>query len=268
MDSPLAAPLERYIDRHSPVHALDARVKLGLTMACLIALALLPPGAWIGMLACAMLIWWAIARAHVGLGRLLAAATVALPFALVAVTLVFSRPGAPLFSLQLGTLRLTASDAGLIAFLSVLLKSWLSAQMALLLMATTHFTDLLYALRALRLPDVIVTILAFAYRYLFVTADEARRMLRARACRAAELPGRRAGGGLLWRASVVGHMAGTLFVRAHARSERIYAAMLARGYSGELRAIELRPLGDRERGLLLVGGATLAAIVLLSYLFV
>jgi cobalt/nickel transport system permease protein len=231
-----------------------------------LALALLPPGAWAGLLVCALLIWWAITRAQVGLGRLLASAVVALPFALVAVTLVFSRPGTPIFTLALGPLRLTASDVGLIAFLSVLIKSWLSVQTTLLLMATTHFSDLLYALRALRLPEVFVSILSFAYRYLFVMADEARRMLRARACRAAELPGHRVGGSLIWRTRVVGAMAGTLFLRAHARSERIYAAMLARGYSGERQTIEQRALSDHERGILLVGSASLAAVVLLSYL--
>ncbi|NJL19337.1 MAG: cobalt ECF transporter T component CbiQ, partial [Bdellovibrionaceae bacterium] len=50
-----------------------------------------------------------------------------------------------------------------------------SVQAALLLTATTHFTDVLFALRALRLPEVMVAILSFAYRYLFVMVDEAQR---------------------------------------------------------------------------------------------
>ena len=40
-------------------------------------------------------------------------------------------------------------------------------------------------------------------------------------------------------------MAGSLFIRSYERSERIYAAMLARGYDGEVRAFsspDLRPL--------------------------
>jgi cobalt/nickel transport system permease protein len=259
--------LDRYIDGQSPVHALDARVKLLLTLACVLALALLPPGAWGGMLACALLIWWAVLRSRVGLGTILGRAFVALPFALVAVTLVFARPGETLFSLRLGPLNLTATDAGLVAFVSVVIKSWLSVQAALLLTATTHFTAVLYALRALRLPEIMVSILAFAYRYLFIMVDEAQRMLRARECRAAELPGARAGGSIAWRASVVGRMAGTLFLRAYERSERIYVAMLSRGYDGQLRALSARPLERAERGLLIIGGATLAAIVYLAYVF-
>ncbi len=261
-----SSSLDRFIDGQSPVHALDARVKLLLTLACVLALALLPPGAWAGMLACALLIWWAVLQSRVGLRTILGRAFVALPFALVAVTLVFARPGNQLFSVALGPLRLTATDAGLIAFVSVVIKSWLSVQAALLLTATTHFTDVLYALRALRLPEVMVAILSFAYRYLFVMVDEAQRLLRARECRAAELPGRKGGGSVVWRAAVVGRMAGTLFLRAYERSERIYLAMLARGYSGELRALTARPLDAREQGLLLVGASLLAAIVFFAYL--
>jgi len=259
-----SAGLERYIDAASPVHALDARVKLLLTCATVLALGLLPPGAWVGVLAIAALIWWAVLQARVGLGTILRRAFVALPFALAAVTLVFTKPGAPLFELPLGGLRLTATDAGLVAFASVVVKSWLSVQAALLLTATTHFTDLLHALRALRLPAVLVAILAFAYRYLFVMVDEAQRMLRARECRSAELPGRPGGRNPGWRAAVVGQMVGTLFLRSYERSERIYVAMLSRGFSGELRALRSRPLSTTEQGLLLVLGALLAAIALLA----
>ncbi len=258
--------LDRYIDRQSPVHGLDARVKLLLTLVCVLSLSLLPPGSWFALLACGLLIWWAVLRANVGLGTILARALVALPFALAALTLLFTRPGTPLFVLHLGPLQLTATDDGLIAFLSVLLKAWLSVQAALLLTATTHFSDLLYALRALRLPSVVVGVLGFAYRYLFVTVEEAQRMLRARACRAAEQPGRRAGGSLIWRASVVGQMVGTLFLRAYERSERIYVAMLARGYHGEMRTLGGRPLSATEQGLLLIGAGLFAAIVLLALL--
>ncbi len=260
----LASSLDRYVDGSSPVHALDARVKLLLALATILALALIPPGQALALAAVAALLWWTVLRAEVGLGAIMGRAVVALPFALVAVTLVFSRPGTPLFQVSLGALTLTATDNGLVAFATVVVKSWLSVQTALLLATTTHVTDLLYALRALRLPRVMVAILSFAYRYLFVLVDEAERLLRARACRAAALPGRRAGGSLTWRAAVLGRMVGTLFIRAYERSERIYVAMLARGFTGELRTLRARPLSTTERGILLVGLAGLAGIVLLA----
>jgi cobalt/nickel transport system permease protein len=72
------------------------------------------------------------------------------------------------------------------------------------------------------------------YRYLFVLSDEVLRLRRAREARSAVLPGRKGGGSLLWRAKVAGSMAGQLFLRSLERSDRIYSAMLARGYKGQL----------------------------------
>ena len=72
-------------------------------------------------------------------------------------------------------------------------------------------------------------------------------MLLARASRSAALEGRRAGGGLRWRARVAGSLVGTLFVRSLERSERVHAAMLARGYDGEPRHPRLAP-AQRQRG--------------------
>jgi cobalt/nickel transport system permease protein len=258
--------LERYINIASPIHDLDARVKLALTLSFVLALALVPPGVWWAIALLAFLLWWTVRQARVGLPFILGRSLVALPFAVVAVTLTFTRPGAPLFQIPLGFSTLTITDAGLLAFITVLVKSWLSVQAALLLTTTTHFTDLLYGLQGLRLPTLLVGILSFAYRYLFVLVDEAQRLLRARECRSAELPGRRSGRSTFWQAAVVGRMVGTLFLRAYERSERIYVAMLSRGYDGTLRARSARALSSTERGVLALGMATCAAVVLGAYI--
>ena len=42
---------------------------------------------------------------------------------------------------------------------------------------------------------------------------------------------------MLWRARVTGNMAGQLFLRSYERSDRIYNAMLARGYAGQIRTL-------------------------------
>lgn len=261
----LPTALDRYIDGQSPIHRLDARVKLLLTLGYVLTLAFLPPGAWFAYGLCAALLWWVVRQAQVGLRTILTRALVALPFTLVAITLIFTRPGLPLWHVALGPWLLTASDVGVVAFVSVVLKSWLSVQATLLLTATTHVFDVLSALHVLRVPKVLVTILGFAYRYLFVMVDEAQRMLRARECRSATLPNQRSGGTLLWRAAVVGQMVGTLFLRSYERSERIYLAMLARGFNGELRTLSARPLARSEQGLLVLSGAGLAALVWVAY---
>jgi cobalt/nickel transport system permease protein len=90
-------------------------------------------------------------------------------------------------------------------------------------------------MRTLGLPRLLVATVSFMYRYLFVIGEEALRLMRARDSRSARLPGQKGGDSLGWRAKVLGHMVGSLFLRTYERSERVYAAMLARGYDGEPR---------------------------------
>jgi cobalt/nickel transport system permease protein len=97
----------------------------------------------------------------------------------------------------------------------------------------------------MRLPPIFVSIIGFMYRYLAVLSEEASRLMRAREARSASADGR-AGGTIRWRAAVTGRMAGTLFLRSYERSERIYAAMQARGFEGELRHMHARSLTRAE----------------------
>jgi cobalt/nickel transport system permease protein len=251
--------LDRYIPGVSPIHRLDARVKLVLTVGGIVCASLMPVGSWLALMALTALVWTAIVMSGIGLGTILRRALVAAPFLLVVVTILFSVPGRPLFSIPLGFTTLTATDAGLVRFVSIVWKSWISLQAALLLTATTHFLDVLRALRALHLPEIIVALLSFMYRYLFVLVDEAQRLLRARECRSAALAGK-GGGSVVWRAKVTGRLVGTLFLRAFERSERIYVAMLSRGYTGELRSLAAPSLSTYDKRIGLMGGIVLLII--------
>jgi cobalt/nickel transport system permease protein len=197
--------------------------------------ALLPTGAFLAYVMVWLVLVGASTMARLGPLRLVRGSWVVLPFVLVAVPLLFTRPGEALLTLELGPATLTITDTGLRDTLSIAAKSWLSVQAALLLAYTTPFADLVDALRALRLPAVIVSIISFMYRYLAVLTDEAARMSRARQSRSAAALEGRSGGSVAWRARVTGAMVGSLFIRSYERSERIYAAMLARGFAGTFR---------------------------------
>jgi len=155
---------------------------------------------------------------------------------LAALPLVFTRPGDPLATIEIGPLVLTISGQGLREFATIALKSWISVQAALLLSFTTPFPDLVEALRRLHVPRLLVAIIGFMYRYLAVLTAEAGRLNRARRSRSAVVEGR-GGGSVRWRAGVVGGMVGSLFLRSYERSERVYAAMQARGFEGELKTL-------------------------------
>ena len=128
------------------------------------------------------------------------------------------------------------SEPGMVRFVSIAARTWLAVQSAVLLTATTPFPDLLWALGALKVPSALVSVVGLMYRYLFLAGDEALRMMRARQARAAALPGARRPSAW-WQARVAGKMVGSLFLRAIERSERVYGAMLARGYDGQSRSL-------------------------------
>lgn len=228
---------ERYQEGSSLVHRLDPRAKLVLAVAYILSATLTPPGRWAALALLALLLAGSLAASRLNLVFVLKRSALALPFVMVALPLLFTRAGEELFTLSVLGWGLTASREGAVALGSILIKSWLSVVAALVLACTTPFPDLVFAMRWLRLPAILVSTVSFLYRYMFVIAEEAGRLLRAREARSASL-GKGSGGTLGWRARVLGGMVGSLFLRSYERSERIYVAMQARGFQGEIRTLK------------------------------
>jgi cobalt/nickel transport system permease protein len=228
---------DRYHHENSALHRLDPRIKVVVAIAFILSNALLPDGAWLAFALAWLFLILANALSELGLGYTFRRSFIALPFALVAVTVLFSIPGTPIFQFHFMMWDFTMTDAGLLRFVSIVIRSWLSVQMAILLVAVTRFPDLVHAFEHLHVPAILTTIIAFLYRYLFVLTDEVIRLLRARQSRSAAVAGQRSGGSVWWRANVAGNMAGQLFLRSYERSDRIYNAMLARSYAGQLRTL-------------------------------
>jgi cobalt/nickel transport system permease protein len=259
-----AHTLDRYQAGVSLVHRLDPRVKVLITLLFIVSNVALPDGAWLAFFLAWLLLIASSMLAGLGYSYLLRRSFVALPFALAAITAIFTIPGQPVFDWTLGSWRLSATDAGLIRFVSIVVRSWLSVQMAILLTATTQFPDLMHALRHLRVPKLLVAIVSFMYRYLFVLIDEAGRLLRAREARSARLAPGAGGGSIGWRAQVAGHMAGQLFLRSYERSDRVYNAMLARGYAGQILTINPHVMRRRDWTVLLLAVVMLLALQLIG----
>lgn len=252
--------LDVYRHRDTLIHRLDPRVKFVVTLFFVIVVALVPEGAWLAYGLLAALALSVIVVSRVGVRFVQRRAALALTFALAAITVVFSTPGRPVLTVSILGRELSATGTGLTRFVSILVKSWLSVQMAVVLTTSTPFPELLEAMRGIGLPKVMVTTVGFTYRYIFVVGDEAMRMLRARAARSGSL-GRNGGGSVLWRAHVTGAMAGSLFLRSIERSERIYRAMVARGYDGEVRSLHPPALQPRD---LLIATPFVLSLLLIS----
>ncbi|HOA24504.1 MAG: cobalt ECF transporter T component CbiQ [Aggregatilineales bacterium] len=259
--------IDVYADTGSVLHTADPRAKVSAVLLLIVIVGLTPMGAFGAYVG-----FFALAMAGALVGRLdplliVRRSLIALPFALAAILLIFTVPGPPVLTLPLTGWAITAP--GLVRFASILFKSMISVQFAALLLATTHFTAMLWALGALRVPRVLVAIISFMYRYIFVLAEEAGRLARARDSRSAVLPGvRPRSRSLVFRARTTGRLIGALFLRSFARSERVYMAMVSRGYRGEVRLLNPQPLTARDAliaGLpVALGGLLLAASLLLG----
>jgi cobalt/nickel transport system permease protein len=233
--------VDAYQETGSLLHRIDARVKVIMTFAMILLIALTPMGAFGAYVGFFAIVMAGALIARVDPLIVLKRSLITLPFAGAAISLIFTIPGPSLGTVPL--LGWSISATGLIRFASIMFKSFVSVQVAILMMQTTHFTDMLWALGALRIPRVLVAIISFMYRYLFVLADEALRLTRARDSRSATIGGGpNASRSIAFRATTTGRMIGNLFLRSYDRSERVYQAMVSRGYRGEIRQLDTPPL--------------------------
>lgn len=187
---------------------------------------------------------------RVWLGVPLFAAFVVLPS-------LFMLPGQPILSVLDGPpFQLAVTDSGLASALLLVARVGTSVALALLLISTTRWTELLRALRVLLVPESFVVVLGMTHRYLFLFLRATSNLLLARASRTV---GETSGGEQRrWTAAA----AGTLMSRSVRLSGDVLLAMRARGFDGEIRSLSPPRMRDADR-LLLAVGVVLAAGALL-----
>lgn len=124
--------------------------------------------------------------------------------------------------------------AGSVAALSMFVRISSCIFALIILSATTDFLDVLKGFQWMRVPQIFLNLLLFMYRYLFLFREELHRMSQARKAR-----GYRKGKHILDRSSMrtISYAVGATLVRASERGNRIYDAMLTRGYDGKVRTL-------------------------------
>ena len=160
-----------------------------------------------------------------------------------------------LFHVPLGPLALTVHRDGLVAASVFVLRVGVSVSLAVLLVLTTKWADILKSLRALHAPSGLVLVLAMTYRYIFLVLHSANSMLLARKSRIVAKTS-----GPEQRRWVVSSM-GVLMDRSVRMSEEVYQAMLARGFRGEMRTLDSRRMLAADWLLLATSVLTAAAAV-------
>lgn len=219
--------------KSSKFHQINPLVKLVFSIVFIVFVNLTPIKAWEAYALFFLYLFAIIFTSRLKFSDLAKRTLISLPFILAVIPLIFTG-NAPYEVIPFFGGEISISVEGLQKFLSITIKSILSIQAAILLISTSRPTEIFIALERLRVPSLFISIINLAYHYLFVIRDEVLRMMRARASRSSlGLTKKSSGGSLWWRAKVTGGMAGSILIRSIERSDRVYAAMLSRGYNGK-----------------------------------
>lgn len=211
-----------YVHEHSLVHRLPPQVKVAAAIVFVLSVALTPREAvWAFALYVVAIIGAAVVS-RIRAGFILVRMLGILPFIAFAILLPFIAAGA-----QVDVGGISMSREGLWAAWNVLAKAGIGAATSILLAATTEVPDILSGLQRLRVPTLFTSIAGFMIRYLELIVEEIGRIRVAMTARGYDPR-------WLWQARPIAASAGAMFIRSYERGERVYDAMLARGYTGEM----------------------------------
>ncbi|MEU8243146.1 cobalt ECF transporter T component CbiQ [Actinoplanes missouriensis] len=223
-----------HLDRDSPLHRLSPEVKIVAVVLFTVVVVVTPRTEFAAFGGYALLIAAVAVLARVPALWLAKRATIELPFVLLAVALPLAGHGE-----RIDWHGLSLSVDGLYGAWNIFAKGTLGVLASLLLAATTTMRDLVLGLDRLRTPPVFTQIMTFMLRYIDVLADDARRMRIARLSRGYDPR-------FLWQVKAFAVGVGALFLRSYERGERVYLAMLSRGYTGRLPQTTGEPAAARE----------------------
>lgn len=166
--------MDRFSCGNTGIHRLDARIKIGAFLVYQICVLSWPPQEITGLLPFFLFPVCVIRLAGLPLGYLLKRALWLLPVAVmigIFNPLVDRTPMGEWFGIPV--------TQGMISFISIILRCMLTILGAFTLLASTGFAPLCRGLRQLGAPRILITLMAFLYRYAFILVDECQHMLMA-----------------------------------------------------------------------------------------
>lgn len=223
-----------YVHEHSPAHRLPPETKVLRAFLFVAVVAITPREAVWAFGAYGAIVAGLVGFSRVPVRFVLSRLIAIVPFVVFALFLPLIGVGK-----DIDVLGISLSSEGIWAMWNILAKASLGASASILLAATTEVPDIIKGFGRLRVPAVITGIASFMIRYLEVIAGELSRMRTAMTARGYDPR-------WLSQARPIAASAGTLFVRSYERGERVYDAMLSRGYNGVMPALDTRSASNQE----------------------
>ncbi|MDD1668200.1 MAG: cobalt ECF transporter T component CbiQ [Methanomicrobiales archaeon] len=262
--------LEKHAYLESPIHRLDARVKIISVLAVIIGIVAVPYTT--GVYAAALLlslffiVLWGLSRIPPRVYARRLAFIVPVWGTIILVQVFLKNPYYPVFhpvfALPFGIFMYRES----IEFATILgAKFLVSVSFIILLSTTTTLQDILKGASRLGLPAEFALTLGMMVRYLYVFGYMYRKVVEALHTRCFDpldpsLP-------YGYRLRELGYTVGSLFVRSYEQGERVYTSMCCRGYGRHSHLfVEKRPFTGRDWAFLSTSLALVAASLVIGFI--
>jgi len=204
--------IDKYAGLSSPIHNWDPRAKLIAILSLIVAIVLIPD----------------LEIALIGLAIALTLALISrIPFSFILKHLI----GVTIFIIPLFVIISLTPSGGIERASLISVKALAAVILIFPMIGTMRFDTTIKALERLKTPTKLVQMIVFTYRYIFVFAREVQRMFTSLTSRGFR---KRTS---IYTLSTIGKLIGMLFIRSLDRSERVFNAMVSRGYEGNLETL-------------------------------
>jgi cobalt/nickel transport system permease protein len=225
--------IERFANRDSCIHRLDARVKIIVVFAAIVAMVAVPYSTMVFTVGAIFFIFfivlWALSRLSPWIYIKRALVIISLWGIVILFQIFLKNPYYTeyhtIVTLPFGiTIYAESVQFAFILFT----KFMITISFVILLSSTTRIQDLLEGGQRLGLPADFALALGMMIRYLFVFGYMYRKIVQTLESKAFDpfdrnLPYR-------YRMRQIGYTIGTMFIRSYEQGERVYISMLCRGY--------------------------------------
>ncbi len=229
--------MERETYKKSPIHGIDGRIKILMTLFITVYVVALPRietlnFAKLGILEAYLFTLMLFSR--IELSHLAARFAIALPFGLGISTFQpfikqpFIHEFTIISSLPMG---LEITQEGVLYGAIIFAKFLVCVTSVILLSSTTSMSELVASARRLGLPKEMALLFTMMVRYLFVFWNMLGRIRTAQKTRCFEIWNRKVP--RKWTLEQIGYTISLLFIRSYEQGERTYQSMLCRGYSAD-----------------------------------
>ncbi|MEM7034895.1 MAG: cobalt ECF transporter T component CbiQ [Chloroflexota bacterium] len=244
--------LDEYADLNSPIHRWDQRYKLVGLLVLIFGFSAIQDLRLLPVMIAVTVILFFIS----GLPQSFLLTRLKLPgFFLLALVLILPFVSGETTIWQLGPISLR--QEGLVRAVLIAARFICIITLSVILFGTAPFLTSVRAMRALKLSDILVDMILLTYRYLFEIGDHLNTMRTAMRLRgfAGSAFNRR-------NLTVLASLVGSLLIRSYEQSERVYKAMVLRGYGAGI----VPP--DAFQARLIDGALTLLVILVTAMMLV